>query len=46
MFEKIKRYYDSGFWSEDRVKNVVIVGAITEEEFELIVGKKFEEQIM
>lgn len=42
-FEKFKRYYDSGFWNEERVKNVAEKGAITEEEFEIIVGKKFEE---
>ena len=42
-FEKFKRYYDSGFWNEERVKNILNAGAITEEEFEKIIGKKFEE---
>lgn len=42
-FEKFKRHYYNGFWDEERVRNIVTVGAITEEEFELIVGKKFKE---
>ena len=33
MYEKIKEYYDSGLWSEERVRNMVIKGIITEEEF-------------
>lgn len=32
MFEKIKKYYDLGLWSIDRVWNVV-GKAITEEEY-------------
>lgn len=43
MFDKIKRYYDSGLWNEERVRNVVNKGVITEEEFEKIVGKRYEE---
>ena len=43
MFEKIKKYYDSGLWNEERVRNVVIKGVITEEEYELIVGENYEE---
>ena len=39
MYEKIKRYYDTGLWSEERVKNMVIKGIITEEEYVNIVGK-------
>lgn len=42
-FEKFKRYYDSELWNEERLKNIVNVGKITKEEFEKIVGKKFEE---
>lgn len=42
-FEKVKSYYDSGLWNEIRVKNMVLKGVITEEEYEMIVGKKFEE---
>ena len=43
MYEKIKKYYDTGLWSEERVANMVIKGVITEEEFYDIVGKKYEE---
>lgn len=41
MFEKVKRYYDSGLWSEERVRNVTEKGAITVEEFEKITGKSY-----
>ena len=43
MFEKVKRYYDSGLWDEERVRNVAAKGIITLEEYEIIVGKKYEE---
>lgn len=43
MYEKIKKYYDTGLWSEERVKNMVIKGIITEEEYASIVGKEYEE---
>ena len=33
QFEKIKRYYDEGFWNDARVRNAVVKGWITEEEF-------------
>lgn len=39
MYEKIKKYYDTGFWSEGRVRNMVIKGIITEEEYKDIIGK-------
>ena len=42
MYEKIKEYYDTGLWSEERVRNMVIKGIITEEEFYDIVGKEYE----
>lgn len=41
IFEKIKRYYDSGLWNKVRVKNMVIKEVITEDEYELIVGEKY-----
>ena len=41
MYEKIKEYYDSGFWSEKRVRNMVVKGIITEEEYKDIVGKAY-----
>ena len=39
MYEKIKEYYDSGFWSEKRVRNMVVKGIITEEEYKDIIDK-------
>lgn len=43
MFDKIKSYYDSGLWNQIRVRNMVVKEIITEEEFEKIVDKKYEE---
>lgn len=40
-FEKVKMYYDEGLWSEYRVGEAVKKGWITEEEFEIIVGKPY-----
>ena len=39
MYEKIKKYYDTGLWSEERVRNMVVKGVITEEEFYDITGE-------
>lgn len=38
-FRKIKEYYQSGLWSEVRVRNMVIKGIITEKEYQDIVEK-------
>ena len=43
MYEKIKEYYNTGLWSEVRVRNMVIKEIITEEEYASIVGKECEE---
>ena len=43
MYEKIKKYYDSGLWSEVRVRNMVVKEIITKEEYASIVGKEYEE---
>lgn len=43
MYEKIKKYYDTGLWNEVRVRNMVVKGIITEEEYASIVGKEYEE---
>lgn len=40
-FNDIKSYYDNGFWNLKMVKNAVLKGKITEEEFELITGETF-----
>lgn len=37
-YEKIKFYYDSGFWTVKMVHNAVNKGLITEEEYIEIVG--------
>ena len=42
MYEKIKEYYNTGLWSEERVRNMVVKGVITEEEYASIVGKEYE----
>ena len=39
MYEKIKEYYNPGLWSEERVRNMVVKGVITEEEFYDITGE-------
>lgn len=43
MFDKIKKYYDEGLWNETRVRNMVLKGIITKEEYEEIIGEKFGE---
>ena len=43
IYDKIKSYYDSGLWSEVRVRNMVVKGVITEEECASIVDKEYEE---
>lgn len=40
MFEKIKGYYDSGLWSEERVKKMVDINVITKKQYEEITGEK------
>ena len=39
MYEKIKEYYNTGLWSEERVRNMVVKGVITEEECYDITGE-------
>ena len=36
MFEKIKRFYGMGLWTEAMVKDAVKKGIITEEEYKAI----------
>ena len=43
MYEKIKEYYNTGLWSEERVRNMVIKGIITEEDFYDITGDFYNE---
>ena len=35
-FEKVKAYYDRGLWSKNRVREAVVHGWITAEEYEEI----------
>ena len=40
-FEKIKEYYDKGLWSELRVRNMVVKGYITPEQYKEITGADY-----
>ena len=42
MFEKIKKYYETGVWNEQRVRDAVSKSAITAEEFKEIPGSDYE----
>ena len=37
-FDKVKSYYDNGFWTKEMVHNAVTKGWITEAEYLEIVG--------
>ena len=39
--KKVKGYYDSGLWSIIRVRNAVVKGWITAEEFKMITGEVY-----
>lgn len=41
MYEKIKKYYELGTWSEQRVRDAVNKNVITAEQFKEITGKEF-----
>lgn len=40
-FEKVKKYYESGFWNKLMVANAVVKGWITEDEYKEITGDDF-----
>lgn len=40
-FAKVKGFFDTGVWSESRVKDAVIKGWITEAEFKQITGHAY-----
>lgn len=42
-YNKVKSYYDRGLWSIERVREAVVKGWITPEEYELITGQPYEE---
>ena len=37
-FEKVKDYYDGGYWDEYRVRMAVVMGKITAEQYTEITG--------
>ena len=39
MFEKIKRWYKQGLWTEQMVQNAVEKGVITQEQYKEIVSE-------
>ena len=41
-FQKVQSYYDRGFWTVSMVKNAVVKGWITAEEFQIITGQPYE----
>ena len=40
-FKKVKGYYDSGLWSIERVRNAVVKGWITAQEYKTITGEVY-----
>lgn len=44
MYEKIKSYYDSGLWTKQRVRNMVIKQLITEDEYKEITKETYNEE--
>lgn len=40
-YDKVKRYYDLSFWSDERVRNAVTKEWITASEYKEITGKDF-----
>ena len=43
-YELVKEYYDNGLWNLTRVKNAVVKGWITAEEFKTITGQSYEKE--
>ena len=42
-YDKVKRYYEAGYWDRSRVRNAVAKRWITEEEYEEITGGEYAE---
>ena len=40
-FNLVKKNYDKGFWDISRVRDAVVKGWITEEEFYIITGENY-----
>ena len=43
-YSKVKGYYDKGFWSVSQVRNAVVKGWITADEFYEITGEEYESE--
>ena len=41
MFDKIKQYFDTGVWDERKVRDALLKGVISEEQFKAITGKDY-----
>lgn len=41
-FDLVKEYYDAGLWSIKKVRNAVVKGWITVEEFKEITGEDYD----
>ena len=41
MYDKIKKWYEQGLWSIDMVRNAVVKGRITSDEFKEITGEDY-----
>lgn len=44
-FKKVKYYYDTGLWSIHRVRDAVVKGWITPEEFYEITGEVYSTEV-
>ena len=44
-FEQVKNFYDMRVWSETKLRNAVVKGWITQDEFEAITGKNYQRKI-
>jgi uncharacterized XkdX family phage protein len=40
-FDRIKYYYDNGYWTKEQVAIAIKYGKITEAEYEQIVGESY-----
>ena len=40
-FEKVKGYYDGGYWTKNMVRNAVVKRWITEDEYKEITGETY-----
>lgn len=41
-FEKVKKYFENGLWSVERVANAVLKGWLTVDEFREITGEVYD----